>query len=230
MPRRETARRIAALVAAIALLPACARRTDDAMRRAWEESAGRGAQGGAGADPNGNGDHESSAPRVAFGWARVDEMLVQAVDLLAIGPDDTQIARLAERWCTVVPEPHATHRGPVRVCHPSPPVRLEGHTMVLEMGAPGIIGLVARDLTEAQSVALSERARTAATRLCTGDWEPAPVVTERDGRLREEFHMCTALGGPVLAVGRARVFDRDDNRMEQGPNVWQVSVAVLGTT
>src|SRR5690606_19752430 len=102
-------------------------------------------------------------------------------------PDDSSLARLAERWCAVAPVPHQTVQGPVHVCHPSPPVAVEGHSLVLEMGAPGIIGLVARDLSESQSLALSERARKAAARLCTGAWEPAPAVTDRDGTLREEF-------------------------------------------
>lgn len=215
-------------------LPACAHRTDEAMRRAWEKSAGRGTrQAGSETDPeavneNGNGSRTS----VAHGWARVDELLGGAIELLAIGPDETRVARLAERWCTIEPVPEMTAHGPVHLCHPSPPVSVEGHTLVLEMGGPGVIGLVARDLTELQSHALMERARTAATHLCTGPWEPAPVVTARDGALREEFHTCSARGGPMLTVGRYRVRGEadDDNRMERGGNVWQVSVAVLGTT
>jgi hypothetical protein len=226
------------VVFAIASLPGCAKRTDEAMRRAWEKSAGRGTEPGGPGDAAAPGeDDDAKSGRVAFGWARVDEVLVTAVELLHTGPDDSMLARLAERWCAVEPVPQTTDHGPVFVCHPSPPVTVEGHSLVLELGAPGIIGLVARDLTEAQSLALTERARKATGHRCTGPWAQAPGVTARDGTLREEFHTCATLYGPVLAVGRARVRDDDDdrrergrNRMERGRNVWQVSVAVLGTT
>jgi hypothetical protein len=221
---------VATLAAGLVMLPACAKRTDQAMRRAWESSAGRGTQSGTRANGDAPGENGDPRAKVSFGWARVDEILVQAIELLDIGPDDSRIARLAERWCAIEPAAHETVHGPVFVCHPSPAVSVEGHTLVLELGAPGVIGLVARDLSEAQSLTLSQRARKAASRLCTGPWAPAPAVTARDGALREEFHTCTTQGGPMLAVGRTRVRSDDDNRMERGRNVWQVSVAVLGTT
>jgi hypothetical protein len=227
------------IASVIACATGCARRTDEAMRRAWEQSAGAGTRPGAAADPSAEGDDdESAAPRIKFGWERVDEVLTSAVDLLHIGPDDPTLARLAERWGAVEPVPQETTHGPVFVCHPHPPVSVDGHRMVLELGAPGVIGLVARDLTEVQSLTLTEQARKAAGRLCAEAWTPAPAVTARDGTLREEFHTCATLDGPMLTVGRSRarrdpsgrVRDGDDNRMERRGNVWQVSVAVLGTT
>lgn len=146
--------------------------------------------------------------------------MTQAIDVLAVSPDDEILARLASHWCDVDPKAQTTPHGSVRVCYPQPAIVVDGHALVLEMGGPGVIGLVARELSDPESRALSRRARRATSGLCA---EPfAPVPPREDPDVREEFHTCPAREGPVITVGRYPV--------RSGADVWQVSVAVLGTT
>ncbi len=200
----------------------CAHRTDEATRRAWHESAGKtDGSGPNGSAADGHGQGGAQNPRSsATGWARVDEMLERAAGVLAVASDPETIARLAVIWCRVQPEPIATAHGEVRVCFPDPPVVAGGHNFSLEMGSAGVIGLVASDLTLDESRTLADEARRSTERWCVRPFEP--VVRREHDEAPRDFHTCPVQGGPILTVGRLP--------SRNGPNLWQVSIALLGAS
>lgn len=211
--------RIGALLVACTAA-ACAHRTDESTRQAWHESAGKNpADPASGSGADGRGQGGSRGPRSsATGWARVDEMLERAASVLAVASDTDTLARLAEIWCRVQPEPIATESGEVSVCFPDPPVFAGGHNFSLEMGSAGVIGLVASDLTLEESRTLADAARRSTERWCVRPFEPV-VRRDRDEEPRD-FHTCPVQGGPILTVGRLP--------SRNGPDLWQVSIALLG--
>ena len=123
--------------------------------------------------------------RDKIGWDRVSEVLDSAVSVQRASPDDARIAKLAEQWCAVEPEPRQTADGLVRVCNPEPPVIADGTNFTLELGGDGVVGLVAADLTRADSEALAAQAQQMVAPLCTEPWTPAtPNIDVADPRLR----------------------------------------------
>ena len=203
----------------------CTRRSDAETRRAWERSvrqAESGRFGGGGAGNGGQGSGPGSAP--AYGWARVREVIENAVEIMAFSPDAKTFAQLAQKWCTIEPEPLRTEHGEVRVCNPSPPVRVDRHRFTLELGAIGVIGLVVVDLSDAEARQLAGRARTETQRWCSSEFRSrdptfaAPEDTPR--RAETEVHTCTVEGGSTLAVAR----------LPQGDGTWLVSISVLAAT
>lgn len=145
-------------------------------------------------------------------------MIETARRLLARGADPEAIAQLADLWCAEEATPMQGRHGEVRVCVPAPPVSVAGHAFTLELGGLGVIGLVASDLSGAQSTKLLQQALEQGPRWCAGSWTPVPV---RDENAHEEFHTCPTRGGPTLAAGRFPKDLRGD--------LWQVSVSVIGT-
>ena len=197
----------------------CAKRTDADVKAAWKAE-----RGGASTDETGGGvDSPDDGPEVRRrrrrplaetpqGWARVESLLQRASSVMARSPEPDVLAHLAQRWCEVEPEEEATEDGWVRVCNPVPPLSVDGHAFALEVGAVGVIGLVASDLSSADSSALLQQALRATEGLCARPWQEVPSM---------DFHTCPIEGGPTLAVGRI------SNGKRAG---WQVSISVLGAS
>lgn len=205
--------------------PGCTRRSDAETRRAWEKSVQQAESGRPGAGGPGNGGPGAgpgSTP--AYGWARVREVIEDAVEIMAFSPDAKTFARLAQKWCTIEPEPLRTEHGVVRVCNPSPPVRVDRHRFTLELGAIGVIGLVVVDLSDAEARQLAGRARTETQRWCSSDFRSrAPTFAAPEGtprRAETEVHTCTVEGGSTLAVAR----------LPQDDGTWVISISVLAAT
>jgi hypothetical protein len=203
----------------VLVVPAgCAKRTDADVRAAWKHrgedpDATKGNGGEPGDEP---GDRRrgrrrplSDAPQ---GWVRVESLLQRASSVMARSPEPETLAHLAQRWCEVEPEPEETEDGWVRVCNPIPPLSVDGHAFALEVGAVGVIGLVASDLSGADSSALVQQALRATESLCARPWQEVASM---------DFHTCPIEGGPTLAVGRI------SNGKRAG---WQVSISILGAS
>jgi hypothetical protein len=209
------------VVAGLAPALGCARRTDERVREAWGSGKAVGAGSAGPADP---GDGPAGGPAeasVRVGWDRLDEILDGALAEANLGTDREVMARLAERWCQVQPEPQPTQEGPVLVCLPDPPVQIDGHAFTLELGGEGVIGLVASELSPEESSALADEALRRTERWCTRPWndvsprpsDPSPpAATAR-------LHTCPVEGSALLVVARFA--------SPPGASRWQVSVAVI---
>jgi hypothetical protein len=214
-------------LAALSCTVGCARRTDAQTRAAFERGAGTEDDSGGprtGSGRTGEDDAEQpAAPKQ--GWARVDDVLRRAAEILESTGDPDIFARLAQKWCAVEPEALETRHGLVRVCFPKPPVTVDGHAFSLELGAVGVIGLVASDLTAGDSRSLTDKALARTKSLCSSAFVKA-AERERNSAFpdvrstHEEIHTCETAGGSMLAVGRLPI----------ARGVWQVSIAVVGVT
>lgn len=214
--------RLAAGLALALAGPSCAKRTDERIRDAWgggSKAVGSGAAGGA--DEGVGPDGETEAAPVREGWERLDEILDGALAEASLGTDDEVMARLAERWCEVQPEPQPTKEGPVLVCLPDPPVQIDGHAFSLELGGEGVIGLVATELSSEESSALADEALRRTERWCTRPWNdvsPRPTDPSPPAAMAR-LHTCPVEGSALLVVARFA--------SPKGAGQWQVSVAVI---
>ena len=201
--------------------PSCAKRTDERVREAWgggSKAVGPGAANGA--DEGDGPDGETEAAPVREGWERLDEILDGALAEASLGTDDEVMARLAERWCEVQPEPQPTNDGPVLVCLPDPPVQIDGHAFSLELGGEGVIGLVATELSPQESSALADEALRRTERWCTRPWNdvsPRPTDPSPPAAMAR-LHTCPVEGSALLVVARF---------VSPTGGGWQVSVAVI---
>lgn len=230
-PARARGRRSAALArcapplvlaAALGLAIACAKRTDERVREAWGGGSKVVGAGAAANDETGDGPNgETEGAPVRVGWDRLDEILDGALAEASLGTDDEVMARLAERWCEVQPEPQATNDGPVRVCLPDPPVQIDGHAFSLELGGEGVIGLVATELSPEESSTLADEALRRTERWCTRPWnDVSPRPTEPSPpAATARLHTCPVEGSALLVVARFV--------SPAGADRWQVSVAVI---
>lgn len=225
---------VVAMAASLAL--ACAKRTDERVRAAWGNgSKTPGAGPGSGVDPGDEPGGDSEGEPVRVGWDRLDEIVDGAVAEASLGTDDEVMARLAERWCEVTPEPVPTDDGPVLVCIPHPPVQIDGHAFSLELGGEGVIGLVATELSLEDSSALANEALHRTERWCTSPWTDAtsrpitepmspsptarPTARAAAGPTDASLYTCPVEGSALLVVGRLV--------SSEETGTWQVSVTVL---
>ena len=237
-----------ALAMAVAVGSGCARRTDQRTRDAFNAARGGGQAGDGEKVVKSSGGGGGTFDRDKIGWERVAELVEEAVGIMRSSPNDDRFAELAARWCKIEPEPRNTVDGVVRVCNPEPPVVANGAPFSLEMGGEGVIGLVASDLTRADSERIALDAREAAGRFCVEPFESSSPTFERVNapddeeasptrrsprgrgassagpsrpppRTLEEFHVCAVAGGPLLAITR---FPRTP-----GSPRWMVAVTVL---
>jgi hypothetical protein len=210
------------LAAALGLAIACAKRTDERVREAWGGSNKAVGAGAAADEDTGDGPYgETEGAPIRVGWDRLDEILDVALAEASLGTDDEVMARLAERWCEVQPEPQATNDGPVRVCLPDPPVQIDGHAFSLELGGEGVIGLVATELSPEESSTLADEALRRTERWCTRPWnDVSPRPTEPSPpAATARLHTCPVEGSALLVVARFV--------SPAGADRWQVSVAVI---
>ena len=208
-------RRAVGIVLALSLV-GCAKRTDAEARRAFEQAQGRGAPGEGPRSEVVSGGGKGVFSRDKLGWDRVAQLLDNAVSIQRASPDEARMEELAAQWCAIEPEPRDTDHGPVRVCNPEPPVIADGTSFTLELGGDGVVGLVAADLSRADSEALATKARERVTPLCTAPWSAATPDVDVAA---PSFVTCPTEGGPLLSVGR---FPRTP-----GGKRWFVSLAVL---
>lgn len=209
-----------AVVAALAM--GCTKLTDARVREAWGGgSKGVGAGAAGPADPGDGPEGETEEVPVRVGWDRLDEILDGALAEANLGTDGEVMARLAERWCDVQPEPRTTAEGPVLVCLPDPPVQIDGHAFTLELGGEGVIGLVASELSPEESSALADEALRRTERWCTRPWnDVSPRPTEPSPpAATARLHTCPVEGSALLVVARFV--------SPSGAGRWQVSVAVI---
>ncbi len=207
------------LAFAVVVAAGCAKRTDADVRAAWKAERGAANPGQTDGKVQRPGDRPGTGPgrrrplaETPQGWARVESLLQRASSVMARSPEPDVLAHLAQRWCEVEPEAEETEDGWVRVCNPVPPLSVDGHSFALEVGAVGVIGLVASDLSSVDSSVLLQQALRATESLCARPWQEVPSM---------DFHTCPIEGGPTLAVGRI------SNGKRAG---WQVSISVLGAS
>jgi len=203
-------------IGALAGLLACATRTEQTTKAAWDRAIH-----GPEARRNGRSNPSDSADPLAHDdpWTRIGVMLSEAAAVVADGGDVAAVEGLAKRWCAFEPARKESPYGNVRVCVPDPPITVGGGTFTIELGDMGVVGLAAMELSDRDSTELLRRALEAARRWCLGPLRPAP---QREEHRQDEFHMCPVAEGPLLAIGR---FPRDLDA-----DLWQVSLTVLGPT
>jgi hypothetical protein len=217
-----SASRALVLAVAAGLATACAKRTDERIREAWGGGSKNAEAGASGGGAPGDGpDGETEGVPVREGWDRLDEILDGALAEASLGTDEEVMARLAERWCDVQPEPQPTDEGPVLVCIPDPPVQIDGHAFSLELGGEGVIGLVATELSSEESSALADEALRRTERWCTRPWnDVSPRPTEPPPPApAAQLYTCPVEGSALLVVARF-ISSAQAGR-------WQVSVAVI---
>lgn len=205
------------VVTVIAATPTCAQRTDRRVRRAWitaEKTPSQSQTRRIGIPIRGTSKQDALEPR---GWRQIIQTLDESAHLIGTWPDPAMIAQLAQDWCAVPPEPQSSAHGDTWVCFPEPPITAAGHRFTLELSALGVIGLVAADLSDEDSVHLARLAQTHAEPLCTGPWSPAadPPLSTAD------MYRCPATAGTVLTVGRLPQSEGDR---------WQISIVVLAAS
>ena len=211
------------MLTASPLCPACAKRTDERVRAAWDGSsqapgAAKGTRAGGRRDRAG----ETEAEPILVGWELLDRILDGAVAEAALGTDAEAFARLADRWCDTTPEPQRSDEGPVLVCFPDPPVQIGGHRFSLELGGEGVIGLGAAELSTDISTSLVNEALAQLDHWCTRPWTdvtPRPTEPQAPPSTAAELHSCPVEGSALLVVARFT----SDAEAEQ----WRVSVAVI---
>lgn len=203
------------MLALMLLDEGCAGRTDARTRAAFE-AAQRGAPAPS-TDGGGRRDPQRRGPRTTSptAWSQLDEMLDDAIDLLARGIDVDTLITTTGRWCAVTPEPSASETGPTYVCFTEPALTFERRTFILEVARTGLIGFEMRELSATQSRDIATRATDALAHHCARPFAKA-VSTAGD---ESEFSTCPVDGGSTLAIGHAR----------SSAEEWFVSVAVLGT-
>ncbi len=208
---------------ALGLPWACAKRTDERVQAVWGKSNDT---------PRANAQRPTTereggalgteAEPILTGWARFDQILDRALAEASLGTDDDVLARLAERWCEVQPQPQHSDDGPVLVCRPDPPVLVEGHAFTLELGGEGVIGLVAAELSADSSTSLRDVALERLQRWCTRPWtdvSPRPKEPPRPPSKEAELHSCPVEGSALLVVARFVA--------NAEAELWRVSVAVI---
>jgi hypothetical protein len=110
----------------------------------------------------------------------------------------------------------------VHVCFPSPQVNLSGARLSVELGGPGVIGLVVRDVSAEDAQRLLTKAEGLAQQHCTAPWADAHSESAPAANRTQRFRTCPVGGGPILAVGRFA--------LDGTPDRWQVSVAIIGAS
>jgi hypothetical protein len=205
------------------LVLACAKRTDEAVRRAWNRRGAdvdpeAGDEGEAGEGDEGDGRRGSprrrgSPAQPLEGWAGVERLLTRATFVMAGSPEPEVLASLATRWCEDEPNAEETESGWVQTCAPIPPVRVDGHVFTLEIGAVGVIGLVTADLSRADATSLVHEALDKVKGLCASPFKEVAATA---------YHTCPIEGGSTLAVGH---FARGRSR-----SGWGISISVLGAS
>lgn len=200
----------------------CARWTDRQVRRTWTQATQpQDDEPNVAADDGRGGRPARDRSRVppAEAWDRLDFMLERAVRILSNSPDRARLSQIAHRWCEVPPEAQATEHGAVEVCEPEDQLVLNGHPVILEIGASGVLGWVVQDADDDSSLALLAAARERSANHCLSPFRSAtPQSAAEDGR-HEEFEICPVEGGSTLAIGRIP---------NPGQMTWQVSVAIVG--
>lgn len=205
------------VIALLALVDGCARRTDDETRAAFESVRAPTSERGSGRRARaGRRAKVASTPGVDP-FQRVNDVLGESIAVLGLGRDEAAVTALAQRLCAVAPEAKPTDAGPTYVCFPEPPVEVGGHAFTLELAPSGVIGLQAADLTRDASRSLLEQVRQATAKHCATPFH----ATDRDANDEHapDFHICPVDGGSTLAVGRS----------ESGRDRWLVSVSVLAS-
>ncbi len=209
-------RRVAVALSAAAGLAGCAPKPEVAARTAYEAGVARGATrlkvGKVRAG-------EDAADLTAVGWKRVAAILARGRPALASG-QPARVEALVARWCAVAPTPQATEAGPVYVCVPEPPLRVEGRRFTLEIGAAGggLVSVVSPTLAGDEAARIADSARALARRTCAGALEQVEAIDDPTARIVR----CALGDGTILVVAQVPRDLRQD--------LWQVSIALLGAT
>ncbi len=216
-PVRSTLARLLgpALALAVVGAPACARRSEEAARAAWEQAvrAGRG-DGGGGGDGGGRGGGDGG--REGASWQAMRKLVDEVEGTLALGVPTVDLEGLATRLCGAAPELSREEAGLVYHCDPDPAIVLQGVDLQVEVDATGVVGFAAPDVDGAVSESLLQRALEQLGSACAHSWTPV----QRGENAHEEFFTCPTASGTAIAIGR---FPRD-----LAGNRWHFSLALLG--
>ncbi len=219
--RARLARCLAVCLACGALIggaAACAGRETQASRAAWQRAveSGNPATGGGGGTSQGRGGGALADPSA---WRDLHKFTVDAAELVALGVSTAPLDALIDKLCAEPPEEDPAVIEPEAVrCQPKPAMDPLGHPLMLELGRRGTIGLVATELSSADSEALVALALEQMAGACSGPWTRIPSIPT------EEFHTCMAPSGSTLVLGRFLGHPPGQAQSES----WQFSLAVLG--
>jgi hypothetical protein len=192
----------------------CASRETQASRDAWGKAV-RGAGPKRGAGENTGEDRKAGAQADPSAWRDLASFTVDTAELVALGVSTVPIDALVAKLCAEPPDETPGALAPESVrCPPKPTMEPLGHTLTLELGRQGTVGLVAPELSARESSDLLALALKHLAGACAHGW------TRQPGHANEEFHTCTARSGAMVVLGRFL--------SEGGGERWQFSLAVLG--
>lgn len=195
---------------------ACAGRETDASRAAWQravQSDSPATAGGRGTTTGGG----SGTLADTTAWRDLNKFTAGAAERLSLGISTAPLDSLIDELCAEPPEAaeaEAVIEPEAVRCPPKPAMDPLGHPLMLELGRRGTVGLVAEELSPADSSALVELALQQMAGACAGAWTKIPSVPT------EELHTCMSPTGSRLVLGRIL-------RPGEGER-WQFSLAVLG--
>lgn len=209
--------RVCLALALVLACSACAGRTTQASRKAWDRALARRGDPGAGAAGSGTGRGDNRGG-VSGAWQRVGQFAADAVDVLADGSTTISLRNLAEDLCAEPPE-ELDADPPVDAvrCAPKGELSPLGHDLTLELGRASTIGLFARELSDQDSAQLVRQALQQLVGVCRDPWATAPSQADN---AHADFHTCGTGTGSVIVVGRYPY--------DLGGNRWHFSLAVLG--
>lgn len=210
-------RPLAALALAVGLVAtACARKAEEAARSAWDSAVrGQGAGKGDGG-PGGSGAGDDPQ-RDAEEWTAVTGVVADIGETFAPGVSTVDVEALAERLCGRPPDRREEGGEILYTCEPEPRLIVLNESLEYEISTSGVVGIVAPDLTAADSQELLQAAKAQLGGACRRPWTAVDASAEN---AHDEFYTCPQTNGSTLAVGR---LPRD---LVAGQ--WQFSLAVLG--
>jgi hypothetical protein len=204
-------RSLAVALVGLGMTAGCASRQTQAARAAWKQAV-RGddttpARGDGSGDDRKTGD--TADPNT---WRDLTNFTNDTADLLSLGVSTAPLATLVARLCAEPPEASPGVLAPDAVrCPPKPTMEPIGHTLTLEVGRHGTVGLVATELSSKDSLDLLKLARENLAGSCAGDWTK---ITE------DLLYTCAAPSGSTVVLARFL--------SAGGGERWQFSLAVLG--
>lgn len=207
-------RSLAVALVGLGLTAGCASRQTQAARAAWNQAVRSDGPTTGRGDDRGD-DRKTGDMADPNAWRDLASFTKDTAELLSLGVSTVPLDTLVARLCAEPPEASPGVLAPDAVrCPPKPAMEPIGHTLTLELGRHGTVGLVATELSSTESLDLLTLALKNLAGSCAGGW------TKITGISTEEFHTCTAPSGSTVVLGRFL--------SAGGGERWQFSLAVLG--
>lgn len=194
---------------------ACAAKGENELRASWNKAVEKAAVEEREAAGDATKKDGKKGIKAESEWGKLGRFVDEVSDRVALGLATVKVVDLVEELCDGTPDTETLDDHLVYHCTPGTVRSVLGHTLTLELGENGVVGLVAMDLSGADSQTLLDETLTRADKWCEQPLEEAP----RAENAHVDFHTCITAAGPALVLGR---FPEDLEHDE-----WQFSLTVL---